>query len=179
MEKLEIAEKGIFDALSALGQKWNDSTKGTPRRIAKYWNDLLSKEDDLRMSFFDTDSDEMVIVKDIGFISACEHHMLPFFGKVQFGYIPNKKIIGLSKIPRLIKQVSFYPQTQEYLSSELRYMFEKILDTKNIAIKMEAVHTCLSCRGIKETESTTITSAMGGLFREEPQLRAEFLSLIK
>jgi len=156
----------------------------TPDRVRRSWAFLTRgyKEDPdamLREALFTVTYDEMVIVKDIEMFSLCEHHMLPFFGKVHVAYIPNGKVIGLSKIPRLIDVYSRRLQVQERLTTQIAGTLDEVLQPRGVAVVMEAVHHCMLMRGVEKQNSKAVTSAMLGAFRDRPETRAEFMELIK
>src|SRR5579885_923041 len=133
----------------------------------------------LRGALFDVDYDEMVIVKDIEMFSLCEHHMLPFFGKVHVAYIPNGKVIGLSKIPRLIELFSRRLQIQERLTTQIAETIQKVIEPQGVGVVIEARHLCMMMRGVEKQHSAAVTSSMLGCFRNEEETRSEFLSLIR
>jgi GTP cyclohydrolase I len=133
----------------------------------------------LRSALFTVNYDEMVIVKDIEMFSLCEHHMLPFFGKVHVAYIPNGKVIGLSKIPRLVDVFARRLQVQERMTTEIAESIQSIVQPQGVGVVIEARHLCMMMRGVEKQHSATVTSAMLGVFREEQQTREEFLQLIR
>ncbi len=133
----------------------------------------------LKGALFTVTYDEMVIVKDIEMFSLCEHHMLPFFGKVHVAYIPNGKVIGLSKIPRLIEMFSRRLQIQERLTTQIAETIQKAIEPQGVGVVIEARHLCMMMRGVEKQHSAAVTSSMLGCFREEEETRAEFLSLIR
>ena len=156
----------------------------TPARVHKAMQYLTKgyQEDPealLRDALFTVSYDEMVIVKDIEMFSLCEHHMLPFFGKVHVAYIPNGKVIGLSKIPRLIEVFSRRLQIQERLTTQIAETIQKTIEPQGVGVVIEARHLCMMMRGIEKQHSSAVTSSMLGCFREEEQTRQEFLSLIR
>src|SRR6201986_2213778 len=132
----------------------------------------------LRGALFDVDYDEMVIVKDIEMFSLCEHHMLPFFGKVHVAYIPKGKVIGLSKIPRLVEVFARRLQVQERLTRQIADTIQEAINPQGVGVVIEARHLCMMMRGIEKQNSSTVTSAMVGVFQKQ-NTRAEFLSLIR
>lgn len=155
----------------------------TPLRVAKAMDFLTggytaSLEDLLNNALFEDTSEEMVIVKDIEFYSMCEHHMLPFFGKAHVGYLPNGKIIGLSKIARLVDLFARRLQVQERLTSQVADTLLEVLDARGVAVVIEASHFCMMMRGVQKQNSSTVTSAMRGVFQDNAQLRQEFMQLI-
>ena len=156
----------------------------TPERVAKAMQYLVKgyKEDPealLREALFTVTYDEMVIVKDIEMFSLCEHHMLPFFGKVHVAYIPNGKVIGLSKIPRLIEVFSRRLQIQERLTTQIAETIQKAIEPLGVGVVIEARHLCMMMRGVEKQHSSAVTSSMLGCFRNEEETRTEFLSLIR
>jgi GTP cyclohydrolase I len=132
----------------------------------------------LRGALFDVDYDEMVIVKDIELFSLCEHHMLPFFGKVHVAYIPKGKVIGLSKIPRLVEVFARRLQVQERLTRQIADTIQEAIQPQGVGVIMEARHLCMMMRGVEKQHSSTVTSAMVGAFRDQ-KTRNEFLSLVR
>jgi len=130
-------------------------------------------------ALFTVNYDEMVIVKDIEMFSLCEHHMLPFFGKVHVAYIPNGKVVGLSKIPRLVDVFARRLQVQERMTVEIAETIQKVIQPQGVGVVVEARHLCMMMRGVEKQHSATVTSSMLGCFREEIETRNEFLSLIR
>ena len=133
----------------------------------------------LKNALFTVSYDEMVIVKDVEMFSLCEHHMLPFFGKVHVAYIPNGKVIGLSKVPRLIEVFSRRLQIQERLTTQIAEIIQKVIQPQGVGVVIEARHLCMMMRGVEKQHSAAVTSSMLGCFREEQETRQEFLSLIR
>ncbi len=161
-----------------------DGLLKTPERMAKAMTFLTrgyqqSPNDILRGALFDVDYDEMVIVRDIEFYSLCEHHMLPFFGKAHIAYIPKGKVIGLSKVARLVDVFARRLQVQERMTRELADSLVDAIAPQGVAVILEAQHLCMMMRGVEKQGSMTTTSAMLGAFRDSPQTRNEFLSLIR
>jgi len=155
----------------------------TPDRMRRTYEFLTKgyKEDPealLKKALFTVTYDEMVIVKDIEMFSLCEHHMLPFFGKVHVAYIPKGKVIGLSKIPRLIEIFSRRLQIQERLTTQIAETIQKAIQPQGVGVVIEARHLCMMMRGVEKQHSAAVTSSMLGCFREEQETRTEFLSLI-
>jgi len=161
-----------------------DGLLRTPERMEKsmafltkgYAMDVTSV---LHDALFDVDYDEMVIVKDIEFFSQCEHHLLPFFGKAHIAYVPNGKVIGLSKIPRLVDVFARRLQVQERLTRQISEAIQEAIDPQGVAVILEAQHLCMMMRGVEKQHSSTVTSAMLGVFKEQLQTRNEFLSLVR
>jgi GTP cyclohydrolase I len=156
----------------------------TPERVAKAMKFLTKGYSDdpealLKTALFSVSYDEMVIVKDIEMFSLCEHHLLPFFGKVHVAYIPNGKVIGLSKIPRLIELFSRRLQIQERLTKQIAETIQKVIEPQGVGVVIEARHLCMMMRGVEKQHSAAVTSSMLGCFRDEQETRTEFLSLIR
>ncbi|MGB9202762.1 MAG: GTP cyclohydrolase I FolE [Terriglobales bacterium] len=156
----------------------------TPARVEKAMQFLVKgyQEDPealLRKALFTVTYDEMVIVKDIEMFSLCEHHLLPFFGKVHVAYIPNGKVIGLSKIPRLIEVFSRRLQIQERLTTQIAEAIQNTIEPQGVGVVIEARHLCMMMRGVEKQHSAAVTSSMLGCFRNEEETRTEFLSLIR
>ncbi|HXY51256.1 MAG TPA: GTP cyclohydrolase I FolE [Terriglobales bacterium] len=156
----------------------------TPERIHKAYQFLTRgyREDPeklLKGALFTVSYDEMVIVKDVEMFSLCEHHMLPFFGKVHVAYIPKGKVIGLSKIPRLIEVFSRRLQIQERLTTQIADTIQKVIEPQGVGVVIEARHLCMMMRGVEKQHSAAVTSSMLGCFRHEEETRTEFLSLIR
>ena len=156
----------------------------TPERVNKAFGFLTKgyNEDPeamLKNALFTVTYDEMVIVKDVEMFSLCEHHMLPFFGKVHVAYIPNGRVIGLSKIPRLIEIFSRRLQIQERLTTQIAETIQNVIQPQGVGVVVEARHLCMMMRGVEKQHSQAVTSSMLGCFREEQETRTEFLSLIR
>ncbi len=178
----ELIEKLLIE----LGENPSrEGLKDTPERVTKsmkfltegYWIDI----DELVNGalFTDNNTDEMVIVKDIDMFSLCEHHLLPFFGKCHVAYLPQGKLIGLSKIPRVVNAFSRRLQVQERLTTQIADCINEILQPKGVAVVIEALHLCMAMRGVEKQSSYTTTSSMLGYFKSNPSTRSEFLSLIQ
>ncbi len=155
----------------------------TPLRVAKAWN-YFSKgyrenlDDLINDAIFAEECSEMVIVRDVEFFSMCEHHMLPFMGKAHVGYLPNGKVIGLSKIPRIIDMFARRLQVQERLTHQVAYTLQEVLDPVGVAVVLEGRHMCMQMRGVEKQNSFATTSAMLGEFHDQVETRNEFLSII-
>ena len=160
-----------------------DGLLNTPKRMEKSMTFLTqgykqSIEEVLHGALFDVTYDEMVIVKDIEFYSLCEHHLLPFFGKAHVAYVPNGKVIGLSKIPRIVDVFARRLQVQERLTQQVAEAIDAAIHPQGVAIVMEASHLCMMMRGVEKQNSKTVTSSMLGVFKTQVQTRNEFLSLV-
>ena len=158
--------------------------KATPDRVSRAMRELtngygVKPEEVVAGAVFDQDYDEMVIVKDIAFYSLCEHHMLPFFGQVHVGYLPKGKVIGLSKIPRLVEVFSHRLQIQEQLTREIAEALNVTLVPRGVGVVIEARHLCMEMRGVETPGGHMMTSCMLGTFRRDPRTRAEFLDLVR
>jgi GTP cyclohydrolase I len=178
-------EELVREMLVRLGEDPDrEGLSHTPARVEKAMRFLVKgyKEDPealLRKALFTVGYDEMVIVKDIEMFSLCEHHMLPFFGKVHVAYIPNGKVIGLSKIPRLIEAFSRRLQIQERLTTQIAEAIQNAIEPQGVGVVIEARHLCMMMRGVEKQHSSAVTSSMLGSFRSEEETRTEFLSLIR
>jgi GTP cyclohydrolase IA len=158
--------------------------KATPARVSRALRELtdgyhLAVEDVIAGAVFDQDYDEMVLVKDIPFYSLCEHHMLPFFGTCHVGYLPKGKVVGLSKIPRLVEVFAHRLQLQERMTNEIAQALNEALAPRGVGIVVEARHLCMEMRGVQKTGGHMITSCMLGTFRRDARTRAEFLDLVR
>src|SRR4051795_10575861 len=175
----------IRQLLSDLGEDPDrEGLRDTPKRVEKAYRFLTGGYDAdidkvLNNALFTVDYSEMVIVKDIDFYSLCEHHLLPFFGKCHVAYIPSNKVIGLSKIPRLVEVFSRRLQVQERLTNQIADTILEKIAPRGVAVVMEGTHLCMSMRGVEKQNSFAVTSAMLGVFRDQARTRMEFLELIK
>lgn len=178
-----IAE-GVVSTLEAIGEDTKrEGLEKTPKRVAKAMLFLTqgyaqNAADILKSAVFKESYDEMILVKDIELYSLCEHHMIPFFGKAHVAYIPNGKIVGLSKIARVVDVFARRLQVQERLTIQIREAIETALDPQGVAVIIEATHLCMVMRGVQKQNSITTTSSMSGPFLEKTHTRAEFLRLI-
>jgi GTP cyclohydrolase IA len=175
----------MYDILRNLGEDpEREGLLSTPKRSEKALKFLTSGyETDLadivNGAIFNEKCDEMVVVKDIEFFSLCEHHLLPFYGKAHVAYIPNNKIIGLSKIPRIVDMFARRLQVQERLTRQVAECLQDLLDAQGVGVVMEARHFCMMMRGVEKQHSGTVTSAMLGVMRQRKETRDEFLSLVR
>ena len=178
-------EKSYREILSRIGEDpERDGLNRTPERTAKAMRFLTRgyREDPaqlLRGALFEVDYDEMVIVKDIEMFSLCEHHLLPFYGKVHVAYLPKGRVIGLSKIPRLVDAFARRLQVQERLTKQIADAIQDAIEPLGVGVVIEARHLCMMMRGVEKQHSATVTSSMLGAFRNEHETREEFLSLIR
>ena len=175
----------IRQLLAELGEDpTRDGLQDTPRRVEKALRFLTSGYDAdvdsvINNALFTVEYSEMVIVRDIDFYSLCEHHLLPFFGRCHVAYIPNRRVLGLSKIPRLVEIFSRRLQVQERLTSQIADTLMEKVEPLGVAVVMEATHLCMAMRGVEKQNSVTVTSAMLGVFRDDARTRHEFLELIR
>jgi GTP cyclohydrolase I len=178
-------EQIYTEVLSRVGEDPSrDGLLATPKRVAKSLEFLTrgyhqSVDEVLHDALFDVDYDEMVIVKDIEFYSMCEHHMLPFFGTAHIAYVPNGKVVGLSKIPRIVDVFARRLQVQERLTHQIAEAISEAIHPQGVGVVMEAQHLCMMMRGVEKQTSVTVTSAMLGVFKTQLQTRNEFLSLVR
>jgi GTP cyclohydrolase IA len=176
-------ERAVREILAAVGEDPNrEGLRETPARVARMYSELFSGlHEDPRIhlrKFFTEQYDEMVLVRDISFNSMCEHHMLPFSGVAHIGYIPNGKVVGLSKLARVVEVVSHRPQVQERMTEDIANLLIEELDVKGVAVVIEATHTCMTIRGVRKPGSICVTSAMKGIFRSNLSSRSEVMTLI-
>ena len=155
----------------------------TPSRVARSWRFFSegygqNLDDIINNAIFHEEAKDMVIIRDVEFFSLCEHHLLPFFGKTHVGYIPNGKVIGLSKVPRIIDMFSRRLQIQERLTRQIAETIQTVLDPIGVAVVMEGRHMCMQMRGVEKQNSLATTSSMLGKFRESDRTRSEFLAII-
>lgn len=170
-------EQSIQEFLIAIGENKNrDGIKETPSRVAKMWVEFNGVERPLMKTFECGSYDEMIVVKEIPFYSFCEHHLLPFFGTAKIGYLPKKKVVGLSKVARLLDYYALRPQIQESLTMQVANDLMALLKPKGVGVVLEAEHLCMSLRGVKKPGSKTVTSCLLGVFKNG-KTREEFLKL--
>jgi GTP cyclohydrolase I len=183
LERQEISQI-ISRLLNALGEDpEREGLKKTPERVARMYEELLigyrtSPDDLLNGAIFTSDYNEMVILRNIDFYSLCEHHLLPFFGVAHVAYIPNGKIIGLSKLARIVEFFSRRLQVQERMTMEIAHFLKEKLQPLGVGVVVSGMHLCMIMRGVKKSNARMITSAMLGVFRDDPRTRLEFLNLI-
>lgn len=176
-------ERAVREILAAVGEDPNrEGLKETPARVARMYAELFrGLHQDPRehlQKFFTEKYDEIVLVRDITFESVCEHHLLPFMGKAHIGYLPSGKVIGLSKLARVVEVVSRRPQVQERMTEQIANLLVEELGAKGVGVVVEATHTCMTIRGIRKPGSLCVTSAMKGIFRSNLSTRAEVMQLI-
>jgi GTP cyclohydrolase IA len=176
-------ERAVREILAAVGEDPDrEGWLETPARVARMYAELFSglKQDPREhlKKFFIEKYDEIVLVRDISFNSMCEHHMLPFMGRAHIGYLPNGRVIGLSKLARVVEVVSKRPQVQERMTEEIANLLVEELDAKGVAVVIEATHSCMSIRGVRKPGSVCVTSAMKGVFRANLSSRSEVMTLI-
>jgi GTP cyclohydrolase IA len=181
---LDVIEAQVKLLLEEIGEDPDrEGLLKTPHRVAKAYDFLTRgyREDIKKVingAVFEEKYDEMVIVKDVDFFSLCEHHLLPFFGKIHIAYIPNGKIVGLSKIPRIVEVFARRLQVQERMTQEIADTLDEYLQPKGVGVVSEARHMCMMMRGVEKQNSVATASAMHGLFKEDARTRSEFLNLI-
>lgn len=176
-------EKAVREILAAVGEDPDrEGLLDTPGRVARMYAELFSglhQEPGRHLKrVFEETYDEMVLVRDISFNSMCEHHLLPFMGVAHVGYVPNGKVAGLSKLARVVEEISKRPQVQERMTEHIADLMEGELNAKGVVVVLEASHSCMTIRGIRKPGSLTVTSAVRGLFRTNESSRAEALALI-
>jgi GTP cyclohydrolase I len=178
-----LTEEIVVNMLKAIGEDpKREGLLDTPKRVVKSWKELyggyqLEPKDVLGVTFKDGKCDDMVICKNIEFFSTCEHHLLPIVGKAHVGYIPSDKVVGLSKLARLVDIYARRLQIQEKMTTQIATAIQEHLKPIGVGVVIEAKHFCMSSRGVKKQESVMVTSAMYGALRDNPESRAEFLKL--
>lgn len=187
-ESIDVAdqaiESAVWDLLQNLGEDpLRDGLLNTPKRVRKMYHELLSgyATDPVALvnnAVFDVDYDELVLVRDIELQSMCEHHMLPFVGKAHVAYLPNGKVIGLSKIPRIVDMYSRRLQVQERLTTEIADFLEEVIQPRGVAVVVEAAHMCATLRGVKKADARMVTQTLRGEFKADSELRREFMQHI-
>lgn len=175
-KKIEQAMKLLIEAIGHDPNR--QGLVETPARIARFYKEFLTVEDFKITTFSNEGMDEMVVVKDIPFFSFCEHHFLPFFGTGTIAYLPDKKIVGLSKIPRILKFVAQNPQNQERITSVVAKMIDQHLKPIGVGVVLKARHLCMEMRGVKSIGNYTVTSSLLGTFKDDVSCRTEFLKIV-
>jgi GTP cyclohydrolase I len=179
----ERIRAAIREILLAVGEDPDrEGLRDTPDRVARMYAEMFAglhrdPREHLQKTFTQK-YDEMVVVKDIGFAAMCEHHLLPFLGKAHVAYLPRGKIVGLSKIPRVVRVLSHRPQVQERMTEEIAELLMEELEARGVGVILEAAHTCMTIRGVRQAQSVCTTSAMRGVFKDNQSTRAELMSLI-
>lgn len=179
----ERIAKAVREILLAVGEDpEREGLKKTPRRVAKMYAEMFAglhvDPREHTRTFFTENYDELVVLRDINFFSMCEHHLLPFEGKAHIGYLPAGRVIGVSKLARVVESFARRPQVQERLTTQVADLLMSELDAKGVAVVMEAIHTCMTCRGVKKSGSVMVTSAVRGECRSNPSTRLEVFSLL-
>ena len=178
-DQLRAAMQDILNTMFS-PDTWDDSVYQTADRMIRYLQEYIPQpEIPFTFTTFAGDKDQLIIVKDIPFTSICAHHMLPFFGVAHVAYLPNKKIVGLSKIPRLVEWMATQPTTQEKLGQSTADYLKTNLDAKGTAVVINSAHTCLTCRGARSAGASMVTSVVTGIFLTVPSLKAEFHQLVQ
>jgi GTP cyclohydrolase I len=180
---LERIRRAVREILSAVGEDPDrEGLRETPARVARMYAELFSGlHDDPRAyleKFFTEKYDEVVLVRDISFCSVCEHHLLPFMGRAHVAYLPAGKVIGLSKLARVVEAMARRPQVQERMTEDIANLLTTELNARGVAVVIEATHTCMTIRGVRKPDSLCVTSAMKGLFRTNQATRSEVMQLI-
>ena len=175
--------RAVREILAAVGEDPDrEGLRETPARVARLYSELFAglHQDPRKhlQKFFTEKYDEIVLVRDISFNSTCEHHLLPFMGTAHIGYVPNGRVVGLSKLARVVEVVSHRPQVQERMTEQIADLLEQELGVKGVAVVLEATHTCMTIRGIRKPGSLCVTSAMRGIFRSNLSSRSEIMTLI-
>lgn len=184
LKRQKVIEKSVRKTLLSIGENPDrEGLQRTPERVARMYNELtagyhIDPKELINDALFDVDYSEMVIVKDIDFYSLCEHHMLPFFGRAHVAYIPNGKVLGLSKIPRIVEMFARRLQVQERMTQQIADFIAQVLRPHGVAVVVEGAHMCSMMRGIKKANATMVTSALSGSFKNNPESRAEFMEHI-
>jgi len=180
-----IVENAVRTILENVGENADrEGLQRTPHRVAKMYDELLAgyDVDPIKLvngALFDVEYDEMIVVKDIEFFSMCEHHMLPFYGRAHVAYLPSDKIIGLSKIPRIVEMFARRLQVQERMTRQIADLIEEVLNPQGVAVVLEGSHMCSMMRGVKKEHPRMVTSTMLGSFKENPMTRNEFMQHLR
>jgi GTP cyclohydrolase I len=185
VERKHAIEEAVREILSQVGEDPDrQGLKRTPERMARMYDEILAgyHVDPIALvndALFDVEYDEMIIVKDIEFFSMCEHHMLPFYGRAHVAYIPSEKVIGLSKIPRIVEMYARRLQVQERMTQEIAQLLDEILEPQGVGVVVEGSHMCSMMRGVKKEQARMVTSAMLGNFKDNPKTRNEFMEHLR
>lgn len=183
-EPTSLIDCAVQDIMVSIGEDpTRQGLQKTPERVRRMYDELTvgyrtDPEKLINGALFDVEYDEMVLVKDIEFFSLCEHHMLPFFGRAYVAYIPNGKVIGLSKIPRIVEMYARRLQVQERMTTEIAQFIDQVLQPRGVAVFVEGAHMCSMMRGVKKPDATMTTNVFLGAFKEDKDLRAEFLAQV-
>lgn len=181
LNKKESLERAVTMTLRSIGEDpEREGLQRTPERVARMYDELTAGYDTdpvklINDALFDVDYNEMVIVKDIDFFSLCEHHLLPFFGRAHIAYVPNKKVIGLSKIPRIVEMFARRLQVQERMTRQIADLINEVLQPQGVAVAVEGAHMCSMMRGVKKANASMVTSSVSGIFKNDPATRSEFM----
>ncbi len=184
MKKIEEFESAITKVLELVGEDpTREGLLKTPSRVAKAWDFLTEgyrqdPKEILNQALFTSSNDEMVVVRDIEFYSTCEHHMLPIIGRAHVAYIPDGKVVGLSKIPRIVNLFARRLQIQEQMTEQIADAISETINPKGVAVVLHARHMCMEMRGVQKINSTTVSSALRGLFKSDQRTRNEFYNII-
>lgn len=181
---LKRIKKAVREILIAVGEDpEREGLRNTPSRVARMYGELFDglKQDPARhlVSSFTEHYDEMVVLRDIPFNSMCEHHLMPFEGKAHVAYLPDGKVVGISKLARVVDDFAHRPQVQERLTSQIADLLMEALQAKGVAVLIEATHTCMTCRGIKKSGSMMVTSAVRGRCKADARTRGEVMALLR
>ena len=184
-ESKRLIARGVTSVLEAIGDEVDpQGTADTPRRVARMYDELLAgytidPRELLNGALFDVEYDEMVVVADIDFYSLCEHHLLPFHGKAHVGYLPYKKVVGLSKIPRLVDMFARRLQVQERMTQQIATFMDELINPQGVGVVVEGSHLCTAMRGVQKAEAKMVTSAVKGVFRTNSSTREEFMAHVR
>lgn len=185
LERKQVIEEAVRDILTQVGEDpERQGLERTPNRIARMYDELLAGYhiDPVALindALFDVEYDEMIVVKDIEFFSMCEHHMLPFYGRAHVAYIPSEKVIGLSKIPRIVEMFARRLQVQERMTQEIAELLMEVLEPQGVGVVVEGAHMCSMMRGVKKEQARMVTSAMLGIFKTNSKTRNEFMEHLR
>ena len=185
LERKQVIEEAVRDILTNVGEDpEREGLVRTPERVARMYDELLAgyHVDPVALvndALFDVEYDEMIVVKDIEFFSLCEHHMLPFYGRAHVAYIRSDKVIGLSKIPRIVEMFARRLQVQERMTQEIAGLLDQVLRPQGVAVVVEGAHMCSMMRGVKKENARMVTSAMLGNFKDNPKTRNEFMAHLR